>query len=409
MTLTARIPVNYPAVWAAALAIPILLDARGVVQRFRDLAARLRSISLPGWPERIAFALLAFVLCIHWFAALEPETSSDGLAMHLAIPANIAAHHAMTYRPELFLWSVMPMAADFSYAMVYLLGGEAAVSLFNFALLISIAALIYSANRRWLPRAPALVVTALFASTPLAYLVTGSLFIENFVAAMISGHAGGPMAIPRNRPPEPSLRRRRPRRRGRGRQTRSLRFRADGPTVRRHRSSPAMETSGRAAGRHGGAGDGPVCRRGGAALSHRLCKNRQSGLSLPNTRLPSPMVEHGLDFRDSRYHKPLAWTTPFNLTFHTGDYFEAQNGAFGFQYLLLIPLALIALLAAQRLRCPNRRKRGIGRGRHHHGDATQRALRVCRAASTSLWRSARCWRDSRVQQRWLPAHCWPPR
>ena len=32
MTLTARIPINYAAVWAAVLAIPILLDARGVVR-----------------------------------------------------------------------------------------------------------------------------------------------------------------------------------------------------------------------------------------------------------------------------------------------------------------------------------------------------------------------------------------
>ena len=73
----------------------------------------------------------------------------------------------MTFRPDLFLWSVMPMAADFSYSVAYLIGGEAAVSLFNFALLLAIVALIYSATRRWLPRAPALFVTALFASTPL--------------------------------------------------------------------------------------------------------------------------------------------------------------------------------------------------------------------------------------------------
>ncbi len=187
MTLTARIPVNYRGVWAAIIAIPILLDARGVARRFRGLAARLRSITLPAWPERAAFALLAFVLCIHWFAALEPETSADGLSMHLAISVNIAAHHAMTYRPDLFLWSVMPMAADFTYAAVYLLGGEAAVSLFNFALMLCLAALLYSANRRWLPRAGALTVTALFVSTPLVHLVTGSLFIENFTAVMILG------------------------------------------------------------------------------------------------------------------------------------------------------------------------------------------------------------------------------
>ncbi|MGA3240487.1 MAG: glycosyltransferase [Bryobacteraceae bacterium] len=346
MTLTARIPVNYPAAWAAVVAIPILLDARGVIRRFRQLTALLRSISLPNWPERSAFALLAFVLCIHWFAALEPETSSDGLAMHLAVPANIAAHHAMTYQPDLFLWSVMPMGADFSYAIVYLLGGEPAVSLFNLALLLSIAAIVYSANRRWLPRAPALVVTALFVSTPLVHLVTGSLFIENFVAAMILGALAG-----------------------------LWRFRETG---RRNLLFAAAALAGAASAAKLGAcifallavafavaevrrqwknlGARPAVT---AALAAALlvavasppyliayAKTGNPVFPFLNTRLPSPMLERGLDFRDSRFHKPLAWTTPFNLTFHTGDYFEAQNGAFGFQYLLLIPLALVALLAA---------------------------------------------------------------
>ena len=42
MTLTARIPVNYPAAWAAVLSIPILLDGRGVIRRFQELTALVR-------------------------------------------------------------------------------------------------------------------------------------------------------------------------------------------------------------------------------------------------------------------------------------------------------------------------------------------------------------------------------
>jgi hypothetical protein len=346
MTLAARIPVNYPAAWAAIVAIPILLDARGVVHRFRELKALLRSISLPNWPERTAFALLAFVLCIHWFAALEPETSSDGLAMHLAVPANIAAHHAMTYRPDLFLWSVMPMGADFTYAIVYLLGGEPAVSLFNFTLLLSIAAIVYSANRRWLPRAPALVVTALFASTPLVHLVTGSLFIENFVAAMILGMLAALWRF-----------------RETGR--RSLLFAAAalagtaaaaklGACVFALLAVPFAIAQARRQWKHLGARPAATAALAAAlfvavaAPPYLIAYAKTGNPVFPflNTRLPSPMLEHGRDFNDFRYRAPLAWTTPFNLTFHTSDYFEAQNGAFGFQYLLLIPLALVALLAS---------------------------------------------------------------
>jgi hypothetical protein len=59
-----------------------------------------------------------------------PEHSADGLAMHLAIPTNIADNPPDdTYEPALFVWSVMPMAADFIYAINYLLGGEFATHL----------------------------------------------------------------------------------------------------------------------------------------------------------------------------------------------------------------------------------------------------------------------------------------
>ena len=116
-----------------------------------------------------------------------PETSADGLAMHLAIPANIALNHRLTYEPVRFVWAVMPMGADFSYAIVYLLAGEYAVHLLNYVFLLLIVALLYFAIRRWVTRTAAFLILALFASTPMVQLVTASLFIENVLAAMIVG------------------------------------------------------------------------------------------------------------------------------------------------------------------------------------------------------------------------------
>ena len=70
---------------------------------------------------------------------LKPEASADGLSMHLAVPANIAANHAMTFEPGRYLWAVMPMGADFTYSVVYLLGGEMASRLLNFTFLLRAA------------------------------------------------------------------------------------------------------------------------------------------------------------------------------------------------------------------------------------------------------------------------------
>src|ERR1035438_3566939 len=187
MYLLARLPVNYPAAWAAVLAIPILLDLRGAWRRLGRWAGLLRTAELRSPGERAAFAILVFFLLAHWFVALMPETSADGLAMHLAIPANIAANHALTYQPSRFLWAVMPMGADLTYTITYLLGGEYAAHLIDFTMLLGIEALLYYAMRRWLTRGAALLLMALFATTPLVQLVTGSLFVENLAAAMILG------------------------------------------------------------------------------------------------------------------------------------------------------------------------------------------------------------------------------
>ncbi len=341
MTLTARMPVNYPAAWAAVAALPLALDWRGVMRRLGAWWAALHSLEMANWRERGALALLLFVLSIHWFAALVPEFSADGLAMHLAVPADIAAHRAMTFHPDVFVWSVMPMAADFTYTIVYLLGGEASASLLNFALLAAIAALLYGSARHWLRRDAALIVAALFVSTPLVNLVTGSLFIENFAAAMILGMV---IAL--------------------------WRYREGG-------GSPdlwlAAALGGTAASAKFGACVFVLTALAIAAVEARRRRTLKPALTaavllllfaLPpyaiayaktgnpvfpflNLRFPSPLLEHGIEFRNNAYTQPLTWNTPFDLTFHTSRYLEGLNGAIGFQYLLLIPLAAIALFAAR--------------------------------------------------------------
>jgi hypothetical protein len=99
--------------------------------------------------------------------------------MHLNIAAWMASHGSFHFDVSRAVWAVMPMAGDWLYASAYLAGGEAAARLANFAFLLLLAGFVYSLARRWLESAGALLVVALFLSTPLAYLVTGSMFVEN--------------------------------------------------------------------------------------------------------------------------------------------------------------------------------------------------------------------------------------
>jgi glycosyltransferase involved in cell wall biosynthesis len=343
MTFLARLPVNYPAFWAVLLALPVACDLRGVWRRLAYWGRRIGSAELRPPGERAAFALLVFVLLMHWLVVLKPEASADGLAMHLAIPANIAANHAMTFEPSRFLWSVMPMGADWSYSIVYLLGGEYAARLLNFALLLMVEALLYCAIRRWVAPSTAFLILALFAATPMVQLVTGELFVENLVAAMVLGMMTAIWRFGENG----------------GKRFLYLAAVLAGTAIatkvgglaflavvipfavveaRRHRKSAA------------------VCAVAVllvllTALPTYVIAYAKTGnpvFPFMNQKFPSPLLDRAADLSFDQDRKPLSWRLPFDLTFHTSQSWEGQDGSLGFQYLLLAPLAVLALLVVRR-------------------------------------------------------------
>jgi glycosyltransferase involved in cell wall biosynthesis len=345
MLAVARMPVNYSAVWACALLLPIALDARGSLRRLNGWIRALRGCKPGSAGERAALALLTFIVGAHWLVALKPETSADGLAMHLAIPTNIAANHAMTFQPGRILWAVMPMGADWAYSIAYLLGGEFATHLLNFAMLLALLGLLYAAVRRIATRAEALLLVALFAATPLVQLVTGSLFVENLLAALLLGmltavwrfgdtgrrgflHAAailGGAALTTKLAALPFV-------------ALALPFAA--MEARRHwkqlaarRCLPALLL---------------LLATALPTYAIAFCKTGNPLFPFLNHRFPSPLLDRAVEIRDYRFRQPLTWHTPFDLTFHTSRFFEGLNGSLGFQYLLLVPLALLALLAARR-------------------------------------------------------------
>ena len=316
MTLIARLPVHYPAVWLALLALPI-----AVFRRELAWPKPWPALELPGASERAAFALLVLILGTHFLMALKPETSADGLAMHLAVGANIAAHHAFTVEPTRLVWAVMPMGADFLYSIVYLLGGEPAARLLNFAFLLMVEGLLYGAVRRALPRAAAFLMLAVFASAPLVQLVTGELFVENLQAALVLGMM-----------------------------------------VALWRGSPrlAAALAGTAMAVKFGSLAFVVC-----ALPFLIFEARRrlwspAALFLA-TAVPTyaiawwktgnpvfPFFNPATEVKDYRFQEHLRLTTPFDLTFHSHRFYEGQDGSFGFHFLLLVPLAALALAVAPR-------------------------------------------------------------
>jgi glycosyltransferase involved in cell wall biosynthesis len=348
MTFLARLPVNYPAFWAVLLAVPVAWDLRGVWRRLAYWAKRICSAELRPPGERAAFALLVFVLLMHWLVVLKPEASADGLAMHLAIPANIAANHVMTFEPSRFLWSVMPMGADWSYSIVYLFGGEYAARLLNFAMLLMVEALLYCAVRRWVTPSTGFLILALFATTPMVQLVTGELFVENLVAAMVLGMM---TAIWRF---------------GENREKRFLYLAAvlAGTAIATKVGGlaflavalPFSVVEARRNWKSLGGKPAAACAVAvlllllAALPTYAIAYGKTGNPVFPfmNQKYPSPLLDRAADISFDQYRKPLSWRLPFDLTFHTNQSYEGQDGSFGFQYLLLAPLGVVALLVARR-------------------------------------------------------------
>ena len=187
MYLVSRVPIHYPVTYLVALGVPVVLGYR----QSRRLALSWLDVLRPrlrlSTEEFLGAALLSFVLIANWLVVLKPEVSTDGLSTHLTIPMSMALHHAYTIDFRQFIWALMPIGTDFCYSVVYSLGGEYASRLLNFAMLSGMALLLFRAVRSFVPSATAALLTALFVSSPMVYLVTGSMFVENFVAFMVLG------------------------------------------------------------------------------------------------------------------------------------------------------------------------------------------------------------------------------
>jgi len=345
MLTLARTPVNYPALWTGLLLVPIVLDLRGVLHRLAAAARAWRAWQPGAIADRAALALLTFVLGAHWLVVLKPETSADGLAMHLAVATNMAAHHAMTFQPSRILWAVMPMGADWAYSIVYLLGGEFATHLLNFAFLLALLGLLYAAVRPWVPRATALLLVALFAASPMVQLVTGSLFVENLLAALLLAMLTAVWRFGET---------------GERKFLYAAAMLAGAALNTKLAAFPfvllAIPFASWEARRHWKGLGAARCLLvlllllATALPAYVIAWHLTGNPVFPflNPQFPSPLLHRTVEIRDYRFHQPLTWHTPFDLSFHTARFFEGLNGSFGFQYLLLAPLAMLSLFVARR-------------------------------------------------------------
>ena len=185
VSLSAHFAVNYSWVYAIALALPI-------VAARKPLAGLVRNIALQALRQRhgrrrlVEKSLLGALVLTYLAFAFLPELAYDPLAIHLFVPGYIEANGAWNFDPGRYVWTLMPMLADWAYTINFLLGGEAAARLVNLVFLLACAHLVRQLVRTlggsgrgadW----GALVLL----STPLTFLLGSALYTEPFWSAYL--------------------------------------------------------------------------------------------------------------------------------------------------------------------------------------------------------------------------------
>ncbi|MEZ5404129.1 MAG: hypothetical protein R2729_30900 [Bryobacteraceae bacterium] len=288
------------------------------------IALAMIAMTVPGWPGLAADlralprldrrgALLwtpaLFAAACQLLAAWKPEVGVDALSMHLTIPAYVGEHGWWPFDVQRFLFSVMPMGANWLFTAAHVTGGEMAVRLLNFGAFVAVLALL---------RSPA--ACALYASMPLVQLTTGSVFVENTQVAFAVGtvaafEAGAmmPAAILAGAAMMIKLS--------------SIVFVAPLAAIAlwRYRGEPK--------------------RLAGAAGLFALwaCPPYLNAwwhtgnpfFPLANAWFQSPLFNRDGMFTIPRLMEPLSLTTLYDLTFHSSRYYEGWDGGLGLGWILL--------------------------------------------------------------------------
>lgn len=338
--LAVHVRINFWPVYLVLFATPWLVGRREVIPAIRRCLRLAGPTELPDLPAYLGLAAVFFPLTAHWLVALKPEASSDGLSMHLTAPAFVAMHGLWTFDFRTFAWGLIPMGGDWLYTAAYLLAGEQASRLMNFAVLALLTAMLFAAARRRLAVAPASLVAALFAATSLVQLVTGSLFVENvwamllfaalaavwryhetgavrffYLTALLLGGAvavkmqAGACALPLGLVALVELFRR----------SRAPKRNAIGPALLWLAIAVVLFAP---------------------PYLNAWLKTGNPIFPFLNNVFRSPYFDSSVAFQDPRFHSGLSWRTLYDVTFHSGRYMEGQPGSLGFHYLLLVPLVL---------------------------------------------------------------------
>ncbi|MEE1610172.1 hypothetical protein [Microvirga sp. CF3016] len=191
LSFTACFPINTKALYSAFVILPFgLILVPGVRRVCAESLRRVsQSLSCPAVSDRrgsiplkLGLGALTVVLGVHLLYSVLPERYYDALSMHLYIPSYMAAHGRWSFDVNASVFAHVPLSIDFLYAMLFGLGGEEALRLYNFSVLVLISVIMFEMLMRAVSRGIATWTVILFVTIPLTFIETAALFVENTLA-----------------------------------------------------------------------------------------------------------------------------------------------------------------------------------------------------------------------------------
>ena len=169
---------NNPATYLLLILLPFAVRPG---ENWRRLAADFLSwrTTTTSGIEIPLHAVAFMALVIQLWIVLLPELGGDALGIHIHVLDFLRSAGTFPYDRNQLLQSFIPMAVDWVYSLAGMLAGEPAARLLNMAAELITAGLIYTVASRSSVRFAGPVAVLMYIATPLLYLETSSLFIEN--------------------------------------------------------------------------------------------------------------------------------------------------------------------------------------------------------------------------------------
>jgi hypothetical protein len=315
-----------------------------ISEQFICLSNLISQVRRDGVRVDVLDVAIVVVALVHFVVALMPEVMFDALILHLHVPAQLAFNHQWGFDPSLYAMALIPMLGDWIFSIGYMLAGESGARLINlgFSFLLAWQAreiVLWAGGKengaKW--------AVLIFLSTPLTYTETSSLFVEGVWAAFI---VAGVMAVARL---VSGLQ-----------ENESAEIKVSGLMLGFAATAKALTLAVL-----------PVFLlllifRWRCWISKHLTSSIIVGLlvfivigSIPYltawfiagnpvhpffNEIFKSSYYPAINFDNTLFKSGVSWDLLYRVTFDSGRYAEASNGASGFQWLLLLPAALVIML-----------------------------------------------------------------